>query len=392
MEFDFDTLPNRRDSDCIKWNKYQEDMLPMWVADMDFRSPQPVIEALRTRIEHGVFGYFRTSDTMKESVINWLSRRHGWELTLDDLVFVPGVVTGFNLAAHAVTRPGDGVFVQTPTYGPFFNVKENVALNQHEMELSRDEKGQYVVDLDAFEAGLNDRTRIFMLCNPQNPTGRVFKKAELEAMADICLRNDIIICSDEIHSDLIFSEYKHLPIASLDPEIARKTITLIAPSKTFNIAGLKASVAIITDKELRDQFNAARQGLTGSVNLLGMTALEAAYTKGESWLNALLVYLERNRNFLYDYVRDELPGIKMLKPEGTYLAWLDCRDLGLEGKIDEFFMKQAKVAINNGSWFGKGGDGFVRMNFGCPRSTLIDGLSRIKQALGIQSTGIKQKS
>jgi len=249
------------------------------------------------------------------------------------------------------------------------------------MELTTDAEGQYQVNMDAFNAAINGRTRIFMLCNPQNPTGRVFRKNELEAMAEICLKNDIIICSDDIHSDLIFSGNKHIPIASLDPDIAAKTITLIAPSKTFNIAGLKASVAIITDEELRKQFDGARQGLTGGVNLLGMIAMEAAYTHGESWLDALLGYLEINRDYLHEFIRKEIPEVKMAKPEGIYLAWLDCRNAGIDGKPNEFFQKQAKVAMNDGDWFGNGGQGFVRLNFGCPLSMLEESLSMIKEAM-----------
>ena len=381
MEFDFNTLPNRRANESVKWNKYNEDVLPMWVADMDFKTPDPVIEALKARVDHGVFCYPKFPKNLEESVIEWLDRRHGWQVTSEDLVFIPGVVTGFNLAAHAVTRPGDGFLVQTPTYGPFFGVEKNVNLVQHEMELTQCKNGQYKVDLDAFEAALTGRTRIFMFCNPQNPTGRVFRKDELESMADICLKNEIIICSDEIHSDLIFSGNKHIPIASLDPEIAAKTITLIAPSKTFNIAGLKASVAIITDEALRKQFCDARQGLAGRVNLLGMVAMEAAYARGGAWLDALLEYLEANRDYLFNFVAQDLPGVKMAKPEGTYLAWLDCRDAGINGKPDEFFLENAKVAENDGSWFGKGGQGFVRLNFGCPRSILEEGLTRMKKAI-----------
>jgi len=381
MEYNFDELPNRRDSECEKWNRYDEDVLPMWVADMDFRSPEPVIEALKERVEHGVFGYPRPSENLKDSVVAWLAQRHGWEVTPDDLVLVPGVVTGFNLAAHAVTRPGDGVLVQTPTYGPFFGVEKNVDLVQQEMEMTRKPDGQYTVDLEAYKAALTGRTRIFMLCNPQNPTGRVFRKDELEAMAEICLKNDIIICSDEIHSDLIYSENKHIPIASLSPEIAAKTITLVAPSKTFNIAGLKASVAIITDKDLREQYEGAKKGLTGWVNLLGMVAMEAAYDRGESWLDALLPYLEANRDYAFDFINNEIKGVKMAKPEGTYLAWLDCREAGIEEKPAKFFQEQAKVAMNDGTWFGKGGEGFVRLNFGCPRVVLEESLARIKQAL-----------
>jgi len=381
MELNFDVLPNRRATESTKWRAFDDDVLPMWVADMDFRSPEPVIEALKQRVDHGVFGYPRIPESLKESIVGWLDRRHGWEVSPDDLVFIPGVVTGFNLATHAVTRPGDGVLVQTPTYGPFFGVHKNAYLMQQEMELTQGADGQYCIDHQAFEAVINGRTRIFMLCNPQNPTGRVFRQDELQAMAEICLKHEIIICSDEIHSDLVYSEHKHLPIASLDPEIAAQTITLIAPSKTFNIAGLESSVAIIQNEDLRKQFEAARQGLAGWVNLLGMVAMEAAYAEGEPWLQALLAYLEANRDYLYEYVMQELPGVKMNRPEGTYLAWLDCREAETEGKPQTFFQKKAKVALNDGGWFGKGGDGFVRLNFGCPRSTLIEGLSRIKEAL-----------
>ncbi len=382
MTFDFNTLPNRRATESVKWKAFGEDVLPMWVADMDFTSPPEVIETLQARVAHGVFGYPMAPDGIKEAVVSWLAGRHGWQVSPDDLVFVPGVVSGFNLAAHAVTQPGDGVVVQTPTYGPFFGVEKNVGLIQQEMEFHRGPNGQYQVDYEAFEACLTARSRIFMLCNPQNPTGRVFRQDELEKMAEICLKHNIIICADEIHSDLVYSGQKHIPIASLAPEIAAQTITLIAPSKTFNIAGLEASVAIITDKKLREQFNQARKGLLGGVNLLGYYAALAAYRDGGPWLDELLVYLESNRDFLYDFVQNELPGIEMARPEGTYLAWLDCRGLNLAQKPSEFFKTEAKVAMNDGEWFGTGGQGFVRLNFGCPRPMLVEALEKIKAVVG----------
>jgi cystathionine beta-lyase len=387
MVFDFDTLPDRRNTESVKWRMIDEDVLPMWVADMDFRSPEPVIQALKERIDHGVFGYPQDPDGLKETVVDWLARRHDWDVTPEDLVFLPGVVTGFNLAAHAVTRPGDGVLVQTPTYGPFFEVAHNVNLIQQETEFIHGSDGQYQVDILAFETALTGRTRIFMLCNPHNPTGRVFRKDELEAMAEVCLRNDIIICSDEIHSDLVFSGHQHIPIASLDPEIANHTITLIAPSKTFNIAGLKASVAIITNEYLRKEFEGARKGLAGWVNLLGLVAMKTAYNEGETWLDALLRYLEANRDYLFDFAQNDLPGIKMAKPEGTYLAWLDCRDAEIGGNPSRFFKEKARVAMNDGEWFGKGGEGFVRLNFGCPRSMLEDALLRMKKAFDNHRSG-----
>jgi cysteine-S-conjugate beta-lyase len=381
MTFNFDTLPDRRNSESAKWRYFDENVLPMWVADMDFRSPEPVVQALEKRVQHGVFGYPMPQDTLKQATLAWLERRHGWSVDPEHLIFIPGVVTGFNLASHAVAKAGDGVLVQTPTYGPFLNVAENVALEQHEMELIPAADGQYSVDMQAFEAAISERTRIFMLCNPQNPTGRVFRKAELETMAEICLRHDVIICADEIHSDLVFDGHKHFPIATLAPEIAANTITLFAPSKTFNIAGLEASVAIIEDDDLRAKFEGARQGLVGWVNLFGQVATQASYQHGEPWLEALLTYLQANRDYVFDFVNQELPGISMLKPEGTYLAWLDCRQAKITGKPNEFFIEKARVAMNDGAWFGKGGEGFVRFNFGCPRSLIEEALGKMKSAL-----------
>jgi cystathionine beta-lyase len=249
------------------------------------------------------------------------------------------------------------------------------------MELIHQENGAYFVDSQVIESRITDQTRIFMLCNPQNPTGRVFQKDELERMAEGCLRHDVVICSDEIHADLIYSGHKHIPIASLHPQIAQNTITLMAPSKTFNTPGLKASFAVISNPELRQKFEKAKQGLVGWVNNLGRVAMYTAYQEGEAWLQALLVYLEENRNYTYEFVNNELPGVQMAKPEGTFLAWLDCRSANLEDEPSRFFRKRARVALNEGEWFGKGGEGFVRLNFGCPRSILIQALDRMKRAL-----------
>lgn len=381
MSVDFDTLPDRRKTESSKWGLFGEDVLPMWVADMDFRSPEPVIQALQQRVDHGVFGYPKPQDQLFEVTTDWLERRHGWSVNPEHLIFIPGVVTGFNLASHAVAKPGDGVLVQTPTYGPFLRVADNVQLEQHEMELIPGDDGQYAVDLDAFEAAITERTRIFMLCNPQNPTGRVFRKDELESMAEICLRHNVVICADEIHSDLIYDGSKHIPIASLDPQIAANTITLLAPSKTFNIAGLEASVAVIENDDLRQQFEGARQGLVGWVNLLGQVAMQASYEHGEPWLEALLQYLQANRDYVSDFVNQHLRGVSMCKPQGTYLAWLNCREAGINGKPSDFFLEHARVAMNDGEWFGRGGNGHVRFNFGCPRFQIVEALEKMKTAL-----------
>jgi len=378
---DFDQLIDRRASDCLKWHAYDADVLPLWVADMDFRAPEPVIQALQRRVAHGVFGYCLAPPELREVIVERLARLYGWPVSTEDLVFTPGVVPGFNLAARAVTSPGDGMLVQTPVYPPILHAPANCGLTGNEMELTPRPDDQYEIDFDLFAATITERTRVFLLCNPHNPVGRVFRRDELERMAELCLRHDIVICSDEIHCDLLFPGSQHIPIASLAPEIAARTITLMAPSKTFNVAGLDCSVAIIQNPELRQKFHAARSDLVGWPNILGYTAALAAYRDGQPWLDEVLSYLEANRDFLLHYVAAHLPGISMARPEATYLAWLDCRQASLPGNPHEFFLKQARVALNDGATFGRGGEGFVRLNFACPRATLVEALERLKTAL-----------
>jgi cysteine-S-conjugate beta-lyase len=381
MTHDFDTLVERRHTDSEKWCRYGDDVLPLWVADMDFPSPEPVIQALRERVEHGIFGYGGEPAELRDLIVARLAERWGWHVSPEDVVFVPGVVVGFNLACQAVTAPGDGVLVQTPVYPPILVAGGKERLVRHEMELTREPSGHYSVDFGAFEAAITERSRIFILCNPHNPVGRVFRPDELERMAAVCLRHGLVICSDEIHCDLVLGGHRHVPIASLDPEIARRTITLMAPSKTFNIAGLDCSFAVIQDAELRGRFGCAcRSGLTPHVNILGYAAALAAYRGGQAWLDDLLAYLEVNVECLLEYVGAHLPGIAVSRPEGTTLAWLDCRPAGLPGNAHEFFLRQARVALNDGVTFGKGGQGFVRLNFGCPRVTLVQALDRMRAA------------
>lgn len=380
MTSSFDTMINRRSTECVKWNKFEDDVLPMWVADMDFQAPEPVLHALKERVEHGIFGYPCPSEEAKGALIGWLDKRHGWSVQPEDVILLPGVVTGFNLATHAVTRPGEGILVQTPAYRPFLDVPDNVKRELHLNPLVPNSSGYYEVPEQHFRDSIQENTRIFMLCNPQNPTGRVFRKEELEFMAEVCLENEIIICSDEIHSDLVYPPHEHIPIASLGPEIAAQTITLLAPSKTFNIAGLKASAAVIPNPDLRESFLNARQGLVGWVNLFGLLAFQTAYEAGEAWLEDLLVYLQANRNALVDLINQNVPGVQAAPPEGTFLAWLDCRETGLEDP-QEFFLEQGRVGFNDGLWFGANGKGHVRLNFGCPKDTLLEGLTRLKTAL-----------
>jgi cysteine-S-conjugate beta-lyase len=315
-----------------------------------------------------------------------LRRLYGWTVAPEAVVFLPGVVTAFNLAVQAFLAPGDGLLIQTPVYPPILYAAGTAGAETQVMELTRAAGGRYSVDFDLFARTLTARTltartRMFLLCNPHNPVGRVFHADELERMAEVCLRNDLLICSDEIHGDLIFNGHRHIPIAALAPEIAARTITLMAPSKTFNVAGLHCAFAVIPDAALRKRYLAARRGLVESVNLLGYTAALAAYQAGQPWLEALLRYLEANRDFVVAFVQQHMPGVAVAAPEGTYLAWLDCRSAGIPGSAYDFFLKQARVAVNDGATFGPGGAGFVRLNFGCPRALLEEGLARMRAAL-----------
>ncbi len=381
MNYNFDELPDRKSSESIKWHYFPEDVLPMWVADMDFVSPEPVVRALQERVAQGVFGYAGDLPGLREAIVERLERLYHWEVLPQDLVFIPGVVTGFNLAAHAFTDEGEGVLIQPPVYMPFLDVGKNVRGKCQEVQLTDNANGYYRVDWDAFERAITPETRMFLLCNPHNPVGRVYTRAELERMAEICLRRGLVVCSDEIHCDLVFSGHQHVPIASISPEIAQNTITLMAPSKTYNIAGLSCSFAVIQNPELRKRYTQAEQGLVHGVNLLGLVAARAAYAEGQEWLDQLLAYLEGNRDFLCSFVAERLPGVKMFCPEATYLAWLDCREAGIEGKPSDFFLKNARVAMNDGAAFGSGGEGFVRLNFGCPRPMLVEALERMEAAL-----------
>lgn len=381
MKYNFDDLPDRKNSESIKWHYFDEDVLPMWVADMDFVSPEPVVRALRERVEHSVFGYAACVPGLQEAIIAWIAGRYQWEVKPEEIVFVPGVVTGAQMAVHAFAGNSGGLLIQPPIYMPFLRIAQNAGAVRQDALLSADPGGYYTVDDAVFEAAITEQTRMFLLCNPHNPVGRVFTRSELERMAEICLRHDLIICSDEIHSDLIYSGHRHTPIATLSEEVAARTVTLMAPSKTFNIAGLSCSFAIIPNPELRRRFEAGHMGLVHGVNLMGLVAAEAAYRAGQEWLDQLIPYLEANRDALCRFVADEMPGVKMFCPEGTYLAWLDCREAGITSYAGKYFLEKARVALVDGEAFGPGGEGFVRLNFGCPRGMLMEALERMKNAL-----------
>jgi cystathionine beta-lyase len=387
MQYDFDHVPDRRPTDSMKWNKYEADVLPLWVADMDFPVAEPIMHMLLRRIEHGVFGYPEVHpdpeaiSELQGVLVERMQRLYNWQVSPEEIVFLPGVIVGLNLTCQALAKPGGNVLVQTPVYPPFLSTPSNAGMQCRDALLNCESDGHYEIDWQVFETGLTEQTRLFILCNPHNPVGRVFHKYELERMAEICLRKGVVICSDEIHCDLIYRGQKHIPIASLDREIALNTVTLMAPTKTFNIAGLQCSFAIIQNQELRNQLEQSMKGLVMWVNLVGMNAALAAYRDGQEWLEQVLQYLEGNRDYLFDYVKVHLPNLRMGELEGTYLAWLNCRNTNIQGKPYEFFLKEARVALNDGAAFGKGGEGFVRLNFACTREVLTQALGRMKAAL-----------
>ncbi len=341
MTSQFDQLYNRLATESIKWNLFPADVLPMWVADMDFHVPPAVTRALKTRVEHPIYGYAKTESGLVEAIQAHLNRLYGWRVESDQIVFMPGVVIAFNLAAQALARPGGSLVFMTPVYMPFFEVAKNAGLTQVTVDLLRDENDSFSVDWERFETAIAQRPNLFLLCNPHNPVGRVFTRPELERMAEICLRYDVPICSDEIHSDLIYTGHHHTPIASLSPEIAANTITL-----------------------------------------MGMIAARAAYAEGQEWLAELLIYLESNRDTVVEFIKTQLPRARMTVPEGTYLAWIDLSAYNLEPAPCEYLVKHARVGLNDGKEFGNGGIGYVRLNFACPRSVLLEGLERIRQTLG----------
>jgi cysteine-S-conjugate beta-lyase len=373
--------PNRLGTDSVKWGLYNEEVLPLWVADTDFQSPQVVIDALQARVSHGVFGYPLHSPELNELVAARMLERYNWKISPKDMIFIPGVVPGFNLTCQLLTQPGESLLVQPPVYPPIFNAAEKAHVRNIRAELVRQRDGSYAVDFEALEAAIEEDTRCLILCNPHNPVGKVYSKNELERLAEICLRHHLTIISDEIHSDLVFSESRHIPIASLSEEISQSTVTLIAPSKTFNIAGLSCAVLICTNHELLKKIEHASHGLLGDVNVLGLTAAIAAYRGGGEWLQQMMSILESNRDYVVDFIQNRLPQIKIHKPEATYLAWLDCRELGLTEEPYKFFLEKAKVALNCGQDFGDGGSGFVRLNFGCTRETLKEALEHMERSI-----------
>jgi len=377
----FDEILDRRQSDSTKWHVYPEGVLPLWTADMDFRSPEAVTAALRARAEHGVYGYCYEPVELRERLVERLARLYGWRVEPEWVIFQVGVLVSFQQVCAVAAGPGDGVLVQPPVYPPIYGAPRHNRSMHQEAPLRQRADGSYEIDFDAFEAAITPETRVFILCNPHNPVGRVYTREELARLAEICLRHDVLICADEIHCDLLAPGFTHTPIASLAPEIARRSVTLMAPSKTFNVPGLRFSFGIVPDAELRAKLTKPYAADFSDVNNFGLVAATAAYRDGQPWLDALLAYLARNRALVVDFVRRELPQLSVVAPEATYLAWIDCRRSGIVGNPYEFFLRQARVALSNGPDFGTGGEGFVRLNYGCPQATLVEALTRMKAAL-----------
>jgi cystathionine beta-lyase len=377
MSFDFDHTPDRRDIPGEKWGRYAgRDVLPMWVADMDFPAPPPVLEAISARVQHGVFGYTHPWPSLIDAVVTSIARDYDWHIDPDWLIWLPGVVSAFNLACRAIGEEGDGVFTASPVYPPFFSAPGNNARRLVQAPLAFD-GARWQWDRAATAAAIDPRTRLFMLCNPHNPVGRVFDEDELRWIAALAAERELIICSDEIHCGLVLDPDKtHRPIAALSPEVARRTITLMAPSKVWNIPALYCAIAIIPDASLRARFRHAMRGIVPEINVLGFVAAEAAYREGEPWRRELINYLRGNRDRVVEAVA-AMPGLTTVAPEATYLAWIDCRATGLE-RPTEFF-EAAGVGLSDGSAFGL--PGFVRLNFGCTRAMLDEALARMARAL-----------
>ncbi len=356
----------------------------MFVADMDFASPPAIVEALRRRLEHPVFGYENPSARLTGTVVDWMARRYNWQIEPQDIIFLPGLVAGINLVIRSYGKPGDEVAVFTPSYPPFLSSPVNNGLVTKQIPMAESVVGggsRFDLDFDAFERALTPKTSLYIQCHPHNPTGREYLGKELERLGKICIDRNIVICSDEIHCDLTLDGRRHLPMACVSPEIAQNCVTLMAPSKTFNIPGLGVSFAIVQNPVLRERMNAAAAGHIPHVNAFGLAACEAAYSECDHWLEDLRTYLAANRDYMLQFIAKRMPQIEATRPEATYLSFLDCRETKITGSPYLFFLEKAGVALNDGTTFGAGFERHVRLNFGCPRSQLTEALERMANAL-----------
>lgn len=385
--WNFDEPVNREGTNCIKYDLREEtfgvkDVIPMWVADMDFNTPDFIVDSLRNRLNHEIYGYSLRPPEYFLSIVEWLKVRHNWSVKKEWISYCPGIVPALNFSTLAFTKPGDGIIVQPPVYFPFFSAVELHGRKLVYNSLSEDD-GKWIMDYNSLISSIDGNTKMIIISNPHNPIGRVWTPDELTTLADICLKNNILILSDEIHCDLILPGFTHTPIASLSEKIAGITITCIAPSKTFNLAGLSTSSVIISNPVLRKSFNRIVDNLhVGNGNIFGTTASIAAYSQGHQWLDALLDYIDHNIEFVVDYCRKMIPEIVPVPPEATYMIWLDCRKFGMTGKeLQNFFVTKAGVGMNEGSTFGPGGEGFMRMNLAATHQTVIKAMEQIEKAV-----------
>lgn len=386
MKYNFDEIIERRGTNSVKWDGVKniwgrDDLLPMWVADMDFRTPPFVMNALRERLEHEVLGYTFACEEWYTSICTWLHNRHQWEITREMLTFVPGIVRGQAFALQCFTNPGDKVMVMTPVYHPFFLVTERMGREvvYSPLEL-RD--GQYHIDFDRFRKDIQG-CKVLILCNPHNPGGRVWTVEELKEIAAICHNSGTFVISDEIHADLTLPPYKHHPFAAVSEEAAANSLVFMAPSKAFNMPGLGSSYAITVNEAIRERFQTFMEaGEFSEGHLLAYIGAAAAYRHGAEWLEQMLAYIEGNIDFTENYLKEHIPGISMIRPQASYLVFLDCRELGLNQEaLTRLFAEKAHLALNDGTMFGKPGEGFMRLNVGCPRSVLEQALRQLRDAV-----------
>jgi len=387
-KYDFDEIIPREGTNCIKydgreWFFKTNEVLPLWVADMDFRTPDFIVDAIKKRADHEIYGYTFKPESYYNSIIDWMKRHYNWDIKKEWISFSPGVVAGLTLAIETFSKPGDEVIVQPPVYFPFFESVKGTKRKLVENPLKL-ENGRYTFDFEDLKSKISDNTKLLLLCNPQNPGGMAWTKEELEELSAICLENNIMVISDEIHSDLVFEGHKHIPFATISEETANRSVVCMAPSKTFNVAGLSSSVVIIPNKTNFVRFERALS--TGHLwmgNIFGTVALEAAYSSGDEWLEQMMDYIWKNYRFLENFISEKLPKVKVMKPEATYLIWLDFSEYGMnDQELFKFTIDKAKVGLNNGGRFGTGGEGWLRLNIGCPRSILEEGLQRLENAFG----------
>ncbi len=385
---DFDKIYDRKNTDSLKYDfavkrNMPEDILPLWVADMDFPTSSIVLDIIKKRVEHGIFGYSETGDNYFNAVAGWMKKHHNYEVKEEWLLKTPGIVVALALAVKAYTQTGEHVLIQEPVYYPFTEVIRDNDRIPVSSDLYLDSDGKYKIDFIDFEKKIvENNIKLFLLCSPHNPVGRVWTKEELTLIGDICLKHNVIVVSDEIHNDFVFGKNIHTVFATIKPELAEITITCTSPAKTFNLAGLQSSNIFIKNKQLRDSFKKQLNGIGYSqLNTIGITACEAAYTYGSVWYDKLMEYLEENIVFTKDFLNKYLPDIKMIEPEGTYLVWLDFRKLGLSSdKQHDLIVNKAKLWLDSGDIFGKTGQGFERINIACPRKTLLEALNRLRKS------------